>query len=446
MSHPNHHDPRKAADYLRIRELLRSRPPPPPKVSLPRGQRRPRSPEAPIQPVTPPRNSSPELTLITKSPHSKRTVKKGKTDVDIQPVPHPTSYNHTPTKTSQTYDPRTVPSTKTTPTTNLPAAPGSAQDLLEFLTTQLETVLRTVDTLLHNHSDTAHLDTSRAKQVLRHLNDRLNPGAANHEPATPSQHTDRTHAPTQKKTYAEATVTPTTKRPAGAPRTHHHKTGTKPVSPKSTDFGRLIVDFGRNAVNQLPPAKIKDELNDLLTTLKHPTVRVAGAQFSRMGNLVLTITPASSTKHILASDLTAAIISHLRGPLGLSEKAVKATRIYPADAWHRLVVHNIPLRDFQQGPEWSWWDQNNKSIVSDWKEYNPLVRSAALQCSKALRFLVPDNFTEESLKQKGTVSMCIAFDNVKYAHKLIREGAFLHGTHCRVSSYRPMTRPRPGTK
>jgi hypothetical protein len=107
-----------------------------------------------------------------------------------------------------------------------PRAAGAThwQTLLELLTTQLETVLRTVDTLLQNHSDTAHLDTSHAKQVLRHLNDRLNPGAANHELATPSQHTDRTHAPAQKKRYAETTATS-----AGTPRSHHHKTGTKPT-------------------------------------------------------------------------------------------------------------------------------------------------------------------------------------------------------------------------
>ena len=55
-----------------------------------RGLRRPRSPEVPPQPTTLPRNSSPEpITLITKSPCSRRTIKKGKLGGDIHSVSHP---------------------------------------------------------------------------------------------------------------------------------------------------------------------------------------------------------------------------------------------------------------------------------------------------------------------------------------------------------------------
>ena len=125
MSHSN--------NYLRA---IRGRPPPPTE-DLPqrvRGQRRPRSPEAPIQPSTPPRSSSPEPTLITKSPHSKRTIKKGKLDGDTRPVPHVTTHNHTSNESPQTYDdPSTEPSTRNSPTTSLPAAPawGAVQAPLE---------------------------------------------------------------------------------------------------------------------------------------------------------------------------------------------------------------------------------------------------------------------------------------------------------------------------
>ena len=35
----------------------------------------------------------------------------------------------------------------------------------------------------------------------------------------------------------------------------------------------------------------------------------------------------------------------------------------PADPWHRVVIHNIPLHDFQEGPKESWCKQNGNSIV-----------------------------------------------------------------------------------
>ena len=130
---------------------------------------------------------------------------------------------------------------------------------------QLKTVLRTVNTLLQNNSDTAHLDTSHTKQVLHQLSKCLNTGAATQETAQSCQNSD-TSPPspptTRKKTYAEATST--MKRPTGPPRTHN-KSGTKPTPSRRSDFGRLIVDFGRDeTVHQIPPdniSKIRSSLN-----------------------------------------------------------------------------------------------------------------------------------------------------------------------------------------
>ena len=428
MSHPNSH--------LRA---ARGRPPPEDLPQRERGQRRPRSPEAPPQPTTPPRNSSPEpITLITKSPHSRRTIKKGKLTGDNHPVPHPTPLNHILIESPQTSDPSSEPSTKNTPTTTLPADPGSAQTLLGHLTAQLETALRSADTLFQKYPDPAQLDTSCTKQVLRQLIERLNPGAKTQASAPPSQNSDRNHPPTQKKTYAEATSA--TKRPTGPPRTHRTMTGTKPGPPRRTDFAKLIVEFD-DTVKQIPSDQIKDQLNDLFTSVKN-AVRVTGAQFSRKGNLVLTVTPAISAQHILVSDWAAATISSLRDSLGFSEKVAQSAKIYPADPWHRVVIHNVPLRDVQKGPKGSWWEQNTASMMADWHEDNPLSHSMAVHCRNATKFLIPTNVSENVLKAKGSISMCIAFDNIKHARRLIQEGAFIHGSHCRVSPYRPMSRSR----
>jgi hypothetical protein len=284
------------------------------------------------------------------------------------------------------------------------------------------------------------LDISRTKQILGQLSERLNSGAATHDLASKSQNSERTHAPTQKKTYAEASSAATTKRPAGPPGSPHKKTGTKPGTSRHTDFGQVIVDFAGPA-KQIPSDKIKNALNDLFAKTD---ARVTGAQFSHTGNLVLTVTPSTSAKLVLSTNWAAATIARLQEPLGLSKREALNSRIYPADPWHRVVVHNIPLIDAQEGPNgpWSWWHQNGVSILRDWKEYNPLSRSVAPQYGKAFRFLVPKRVLEVSLKTKGTVSWCLAFDNAKHAQRLTQEGAFIHGTRCRVSPYRPLPRSR----
>ena len=67
-------------------------------------------------------------------------------------------------------------------------------------------------------------------------------------------------------------------------------------------------------------------------------------------------------------------------------------------------------------------------------QYNPLARLAPLHCRrKAQRFLIPDHVTHEELKVnlKGTVSVCIAFENARHAHRLIQ----LHPSRCIHTRY-----------
>ena len=70
----------------------------------------------------------------------------------------------------------------------------------------------------------------------------------------------------------------------------------------------------------------------------------------------------------------------------------------------------------------------------------------ANHCKRGTRWLVPKCISDDELKAKGSIFMCMAFDNVKHAianaHRLIQERAFIHGIHCRVSPYRHMSRSR----
>ena len=135
-------------------------------------------------------------------------------------------------------------------------------------------------------------------------------------------------------------------------------------------------------------------------------------------------------------------ISCLQDSLGFSEEVAQTTRIYPADPWHRVVIHNIPLRDVQEGPKGSWWKQNSDSIVADWHEYNPISRSVPNHCARGMRWLVSNRISNDELRSKGHLSVCVAFDNARQACRLTQIGAFIHGSHCRASLYRPMTRPK----
>lgn len=73
--------------------------------------------------------------------------------------------------------------------------------------------------------------------------------------------------------------------------------------------------------------------------------RVCGRR--RQSNLV------SCDEEVGNVDMNSLAISCLQESLVSLRKLAPFTQIYPADLWHRVVIHNIPL----------WWEQN--SVVTD---------------------------------------------------------------------------------
>ena len=41
-----------------------------------------------------------------------------------------------------------------------------------------------------------------------------------------------------------------------------------------------------------------------------------------------------------------------------------------------------------------------------------------------------NSFRSASQRKKGSISLCIAFDNIKLANSLIQVGAYIHVSHC----------------
>jgi hypothetical protein len=405
--------------------------PPPSREEPPQwehGQCCPRSPEVLTQ-ASIPRNTSPELlSLVTKSPHSIRTIKKGRLDGDTFPVPLPTLPIPTVDNSTKTHAPRPEPST---PSKEPTPSYDRVQAKLDVMTADLERTSRTIEKLL--------LDTTYICQALQQLCEQLSLETT-HESAPHSQTPDKTPyltATTQKKTYAEATST--TKSPPGPTLSHHLKTGTSMASPpRSTSSIKLVVDFDDNVPVHWPFLnKLKDDLDDFFGHAM-PQLQVTCIQFSHKGNLLLSITPPDTAYRLLSpADGAADTISFLCHSLGLSEEVARRTSIYTANTLHRIVVRDIPLRDAQEGLQESLLDQNIKSIRSDWEEYNSLARFESNRGRRAFRVLVSNRTSMEELKAKGSVSILLAFHDIEHAHRLIQKGAFIHGMHRMASLYTP---------
>jgi hypothetical protein len=120
--------------------------------------------------------------------------------------------------------------------------PSPAQALLEQLSAQLESVVRTVNKLSRSNLYIANLDTKYIKQILRKIFEHLNPEATTQKSASSSQNSERTHAPTKN---AEATST------------------TKPVPPRRSVFGQLTVTLANTVQRILAPDRAAATISSL---------------------------------------------------------------------------------------------------------------------------------------------------------------------------------------
>ncbi|PPQ69819.1 hypothetical protein CVT26_014199 [Gymnopilus dilepis] len=405
----------------------------------PRGQRRARSPEPP--PPLGPRTPSPDgPTLVTKSPHTNRTVKKGKVSDKLTQKPsarapsHPPANAQFPATTSISTEPRTPP-------TERPDRASAAQAILEALTSQLEAALRTIETLTNTHPDLAHLDVDRTRQVLTKCHKLLEPKAPPREAITLTEAEREPKKPTtsshnDKKTYAQATAsTKTSHSSTQCPTTPRPRTS-KPSPPRNVGFVRIIVDFKGNCAKRPRPVEIRDYLNQKFQVID---VKFAAAEFSAAGNLILTVT-SSNARHLQAEPgFLHAIRQHVANILELDEDDFTA---YPDKPWHRIVINRISLEDVRKAAEPNNPEEMLLRLWEELKTYNPPICQLFVGNTppeRSSRFLLRD--LGDFLK-KDTVSMCIAFEDIKLARRMVQDGAFIFGKHYKVSWYRSRSRSR----
>lgn len=95
--------------------------------------------------------------------------------------------------------------------------------------------------------------------------------------------------------------------------------------------------------------------------------------------------------------------------------------MYTADPWHCVVIH-------KHSTTWCPKRSKRELVEPKHKQYffqlGGVQSIVAWQCliqplQWAIRYLIPKCFPDEKLKAKGSISICLAFDNRKHALRLI---------------------------
>jgi len=315
------------------------------------------------------------------------------------------------------------------PTMHTPTQPPahSVQTVMRELTLQLETLARTVSTLLALHPDLAQIDTSRTKQALDNLSNTLQMSASTIDQQPPTKPTPT--QPSHTKTYAATAATTPAKKPnTPAPNTQPGRT--RPSQPlRPVESKRLIVDLcGLLPTKNPAPLQIRDELNRWLNDSGLNNFKVSAVKRTNSKNVVLSFSPPGAVYALLRPELRPTFLTNLKILFGIQKGLIE---VYPDDKWHRVVINKIPIT----GPGLP--SKNIKEalvgIQSDWKTFNGVGSETWSTVFRHMRLLVPPDV--QHLASPETISICLAFPDAKHARRLLREGAFINGAHCRTSIY-----------
>ncbi|KAJ7254561.1 hypothetical protein C8J57DRAFT_615282 [Mycena rebaudengoi] len=387
------------------------------------GDRRPRSPDPSLSSG----DGENPLSSITKSPHTARVIKRGRTGPDATPA---LDANHTmpnkpapiPVYITPDIDARERGIEQATlatllgdkAITDLEAALAAARGFREYAD-------ETKRIFGHLHSTIAQKATA-VLSLASELRDIMQPV----ENMTPARSTadNKKNGQQSPTTFAEAVKAQQERAPPRAPRASKPKrptsvpnrTATKPRQ-RTAPSTRLIVDLAGSRPTKKPqPDSLCKAINDALGG----RLAVSAVSTSRNGNLVLHATAPACSAQALAAHQTL-IWTALVPLLGVADATEPP--FYPADPWHKVVFHRVPLMQPGVLPP-------SRDFVREVAKRNQLPGTQYRIGN--VRFLHGrDHVPQEE------VTVRVDFIEEEDARRFLREGIFLFGSHCRATRYRP---------
>ncbi|KAJ7261999.1 hypothetical protein C8J57DRAFT_1335990 [Mycena rebaudengoi] len=383
-------------------------------------RRRQRSPDAPTAAA----GKGPTSNLITQSPTTARTLKKGRID---DPFTDPSATPHRTTGPAS-------------PSPNAIRSPSKQmQNPVEALDSSIDLLRKVIagTEVWRGNAEFAAKVAEYAEELWRIA--RYFDPVENEAPTTPSppvvaQATttnppaDPAPAPAanrnQRASYSDAAKTA----PTSVPRDRAQRTAptTNVLNPKqhlpahSTPRAtsrhaphRLILRFpSESAKKTLPaPEKLRTKIEKALKGIS----RLRGVNLTKAGNIVLHTQPPYTAAQLAEQEDK--IWEVVRSYFALTED--ERPLFHLDKPWHRVVIHSIPTMNLELGAE--------------------LVASGDIPIEAIMDF----RLMLRSEDVPPFISVLVCLSDAEVARRSIRDGVFIAGTHCRASRYDP-TRGRRG--
>lgn len=416
--------------------------------SPPHGVRRQRSPEETTGLFTLAHNADP---FVTESPHSGRTVKRSRGNTADEEDPRPSTPS-SPTPLRTPFPPLQLGSdTPTDPTNNQEADTNNCVSQINDLLQQALMLAVMVGPSLPAHSQ--HL--ARAQQLTRTLSSYF--GVAEGLLQVQSSHassaafaaaaTTPTSKPSvpQHTTYATAAQMPATNAQSHGKPMHEPSTRPQPsLAPsrrvntsrpqrrRTSDIRshRVIIRF----TSPHPPLPPDGDLSGFFDLLQEGL----GAQ----GSLICAINPTRSGNiaiHTFSSSAADRLRQHAFRIRGFVRQAFEYDgdiALEDGDSWYSVVVHNVPVRNLAgfQGriTAESYGEQFVACLVRSGNEVDQL----AAHCARVTALINREELGDLTAEDPRRLSIRLDLTEESIASHLLRQGAFVGGSYCRVSRYK----------
>ncbi|KAF7325924.1 hypothetical protein MKEN_00443200 [Mycena kentingensis (nom. inval.)] len=361
---------------------------------------------------------------VTRSPHTRRVVKRGRTDA---PVPPP---RFDPTPATHSDQPATVHASAGTAGDLARCAPTERADDIAPLVRALETLLsRAVATTaaIQLDGEPAPSYPEPIQQLVRSLHSRvcsttLTPPTFANVAATPVTPADP---------HDGSARQPTAPRPAGGLETEPTSAPARsaPQPTRKTPHKRPQRSSYRAIVRWPHPPAVDDRMSceDIVRKLNFafqhvslPYCPIRAVAWTRHGNLaVYSRAPYTAAQLARHADLVIDVVDDI-WRWEENGRVLDSGAVFELDEpWARVVVHGVPGEGYANGPGMLWEELDRQGYDRESVLAAPMLKPGV------------DPSTRESISVKLT------FKDVAAAERLLTQRTlFLYDTACRVSRYR----------